>query len=93
MYGLTNASEATLWVIEKCLRDKHGCDQAERDMDPLVWYIRTGRASLEFLRKLSRAKAFMVARRLHESGSYEEAIQRVKHCIGYDKEEYWDGDQ
>lgn len=88
MYGLTTASEATMWAIEKCLRDRHGCDQAERDMDPLVWYIRTGRASLEFLRKLSHAKAFMVARRLHEGGSYEETIQRVKRYIEYAEEEY-----
>ena len=78
--------ENILWRIERVLRAKYGIDQADRDIDPLAWYIKTGRASMEFIKLLSDAKPFMVARRLHEGGSYEETIQRVKKLIGYTEE-------
>lgn len=66
-----------LWSIERYLMNKYGYDTAQRDMDPLRWYIFTGRASAYVVRQILSAKPFMVGRLLHKGGSYDEAIQRV----------------
>ena len=60
-----------LWDIQRYGMQHYGVDEAARDISPLKWYINTGRASLEFTRKL------------HEGGSYDEAIQRIKDYIGF----------
>jgi hypothetical protein len=86
MYSWQTASGAVLWVLEAQLRKRYGIDQAERDLAPLAWYINTGRASTDFIKLLSQAKPFMVARRLHDGGSYDEVIRRVKRYIGYEEE-------
>ena len=75
--------ETCLWHIERHLIQKHGTRQAEIDMYPLRWYVNTGRASMDFLRSLMNAKHFMVARKLHEGGSYDEALRRLKAYIHY----------
>jgi hypothetical protein len=76
------AVDNKLWEIEKVLMNKYGCDAAAREGAPLRWYIETGRASLDFLHALLEAKPFMIARKLHEGGSYDEAIARVRKYIG-----------
>ena len=73
-----------LWEVEKVLMNRYGVDVAQRDMSTLYWYINTGRACVEFLNLLVKAKPFMVARRLHNGGSDEEIIKRVKYLIGFD---------
>lgn len=73
-----------LWQVKHYLSLRYGYQTADRDVDPLQWYIVTGRASTNFLQLLIKAKPFMIARRLHEGGSYDEAIARVKKLIGYD---------
>lgn len=78
--------ESCLWHIQRSIIKHHGFDQSERDIAPLKWYINTGRASLDFLNRLVEAKPFMIGRKLHEGGSYEDAIQRVKNYIGFDNE-------
>lgn len=75
--------ETCLWHIQRHLIEKHGTRQAEIDMDPLRWYVNTGRASIDFLRALITAKPFMVARKLHEGGSYDESLRRLKTYIHY----------
>lgn len=72
-----------LWQIKARLMGKYGCDQADNDIAPLSWYVSTGRASCEFLRLLVSAKPFMVARKLHDGGTYSEALDRIKQYIGY----------
>ena len=57
---------------------KYGVDQASRDLYPIQWYVRTGRASMEFIKKLCACKPFMIARLLHEDGSVDEQISRVR---------------
>lgn len=52
-------------------------DQANRDIAPLMWYIDTGRASTEFLRKLLDTKPYLVARRLRKGGTYDEVVNRI----------------
>lgn len=66
-----------IWKVQLYLMKKYGCDEAERDMDPLKWYIRSGRATITELYSLLEAKPFMVGRLLHEGGSWQEAIDRV----------------
>ena len=67
-----------LWAIESYLMHRYGTLRAEQDVDPLKWYINTSRASNSFVRAIINAKPFMIARRLHEGGSYEDAIKRVR---------------
>lgn len=67
-----------LWQIERCLMLKYGTLQAEKDVDPLRWYYTTGRASTAFLHALVNAKPYMVARRLHQGGSHDEAVARIR---------------
>lgn len=64
--------------VESYAMRKYGVDQAYRDLDPLRWYVETGRASMEFIKKLCNCKPFMIARLLHEGGSIEEQINRVR---------------
>ena len=73
--------ETALWLIKASLMKKYGCDAADRIIEPLVWYISTGRASTVFLRKLVNAKPFMVGRRLAAGGSTDEVVARVKEFI------------
>ena len=75
--------ETCLWHIQRYLIGKYGVDQSERDMYPLQWYVYTGRASPNFLKLLLNAKPFMIARKLHEGGSDQEIIERIKHYLNY----------
>lgn len=77
--------ETLLWSIQREDMMRHGCSQAERDMAPLLWYINTGRAPTEFLRKLKQARPCLIARDLHKGGSYEEAVNRVCKRIGFER--------
>lgn len=78
--------ETCLWHIQREIMTRHGCDAAERYMYPLTWYVNTGRASLDFLHKLVNARPVLVARDLAKGGSYDEALRRVFHRIGYRQE-------
>lgn len=73
----------TLFAIQKSLWKKYGVDEAQRIIDPLLWYINTGRAPVSFLGKLVQKKPYLIGRVLAKGGSYDEAIQRVKNYIGY----------
>ena len=78
--------ETGLWAIQRYLMQRYGVDQSAQDVAPLSWYIDTGRASVDFIRMVLTAKPFMVARKLHEGGTYDDVIQRVKSYIGYKEE-------
>lgn len=70
-----------LWEVRRRLMHKYGTNESYIDVAPLAWYIGTGRASTDFLRALLSCKPFMIARKLHEGGSYEEVIRRVNEYI------------
>lgn len=78
--------ETGLWHIERYLMLRYGVDTARRDMDPIKWYIYTGRASVGVINRLLSAKPFMVGRLLHKGGSYDETIRRVLSYIGIETE-------
>lgn len=76
-------AEEYLWKIQMNIAKKYGMDKAAVYVDPLVWYISTGRSSAEFDRKLTNAKHFMIARILVKNfGSHEDALRAVKRYIG-----------
>ena len=77
------AIETGLWAIERYLIQHYGTAQAVRDMAPLNWYIGTGRASCDYLRSLLEAKPYVIARALHNGGSYDEALARIKAKIRF----------
>ena len=79
--------DATLWEITVALMKRHGTDAAFREIAPLNWYIGTGRASTEFLKRLAAAKPFMIARKLHAGGSDDEIIRRVETYLGIERKE------
>lgn len=67
--------------VESYAMRKYGVDQASRDLYPIQWYVRTGRASMEFIKKLCACEPFMIARLLHEGGSVDEQISRVRDYV------------
>ena len=76
--------ETGLWHIQRYLMERYGVDQAVQDITPLSWYIGTGRASVDFIRAVLTGKHFMIARKLHKGGTYDEVIQRVKKYLKYE---------
>lgn len=69
------------WRVQRYLMERYGCDVASRDMQALNYFIGTGRASTVFLKALIAAKPYLVARRLHDGGSIDEAIARVRKLL------------
>ena len=72
--------------VERYGWSKYGIDQTDRDLDPLRWYIYTGRASVTFLHNLCQCKPFMIARILHRNTCFEDAINAVyKYVMGAER--------
>lgn len=78
----TTTIETGMWAIQRYLMKKYGASAASRDIEPLNWYINTGRASVSFISAVLDSKPFMIGRILHKGGSYDETIQRVKDYLG-----------
>ena len=76
-----------LWQVKRYMMGKYGCGTADREIDPLVWYISTGRAPTQFIGLLIQKKPYMIGRILHKGGSTDEAIARVKEYIGFEEED------
>ena len=82
----SSAIDFGLWSIQRELMQRHGTSAAERYMQPLKWYINTGRASITFLRCLFSARPVLIAHDLAKGGSDEEIINRVCSRIRYTRE-------
>ena len=72
-----------LWKVRSYMMRQYGCTTADREIDPLVWYVRTGRATIDFLKRLYAVKPYIIARILHKGGSHLEAIEAIKSRIGF----------
>ena len=70
-----------IWKVQKYMMTHYGCDNAIREIDPLIWYIQTGRASGQTIRALLEKKPYMIGRLLHKGGSHDECIARIKEYI------------
>ena len=79
------AIENGLWRIQRYLIYRRGLtvSESERAVAPLAWYVATGRASADFLRRMLTAKPFMLARKLTQGGSDDEILRRIKKYLGY----------
>ena len=75
--------ETMLWHIQREIMQRHGVDASYRMMSPLNWYVSTGRASIDFLRRLSEAQPVLIARDLAKGGSDDEILRRIFKRIGY----------
>lgn len=76
--------ETFLWNVQRELMDRYGVDTAKREIEPLRWYVDTGRASTPCIKKMMEAKPFMLARKLHQCGSTSEIINRILKYIGWE---------
>lgn len=74
----TTAIDEKLWQVRKYLMERYGCDKADIIIDPLVWYIGTGRASVAFLKAFLQSKTFMTARKLAKARTHDMAIGSLK---------------
>lgn len=70
-----------IWNVKSYMMRKYGCDTAEREIYPLVWYIETGRASAQFLGDMVQRKPYMIGRLLHQGGSDDLSISRIRDYI------------
>lgn len=77
--------ETAMWRIQMDMVRRYGLsiDRAAQLMSPLHWYVRTGRATPDFLQRMIICKPFKISRRLVQEGSDEEIIKQIKKCIGY----------
>ena len=62
-------------------------DESYLVMSPLEWYIATGRASVDFLNRLTNTRPCLIARDCIKGGSCEEVINRICKRIGYKREQ------
>lgn len=71
-------AERILLKIELKLMARYGVDESYRILDPLKWYINTGRASVDFIRRLGAEEPETIAHLLEQGGSVEDAVNRIK---------------
>lgn len=74
--------EKKLWEIYFWLCRKHISLEASKLLDPLKWYVGTGRSTLEFDKRLVNARTYMIGRILEKDGSVQEVVDRVKKYLG-----------
>ena len=74
----SNLIDTYLWGVRRYVRNKLGIDAGDRAMYPLMWYINTGRASTDFLKRLLNTKEFVIGRILIGGGNYDEVIRKIK---------------
>lgn len=71
-------SERILMTYHTSLMKRHGVLESERLMTPLAWYIRTGRASADYINRLDKADPKKVMAILEQEGSVEDILGRLK---------------
>lgn len=79
------AVDEYLWQVRRYLWKKTGSvDAGNRLIDPLHWYVQTGRASVTFLHKLTDKKPYVIGRQLLTTGqcSTDEAIRIIRQYLG-----------
>lgn len=75
-------SEDYIWKVYLILMTKYGVLAADRKIDPLAYYINSGRASALFLNRLYEIEPEMIADSLAKEGSHKAAIDRIWKLIG-----------
>ena len=86
------AIDDTIWAIRSKVYHKLGdANATDRAMEPLFWYIKTGRAPLEFERLFKACtprQLSTIASRLikHSGGDYQNTINSICQYIGFQRE-------
>ena len=80
-YTMTK-SDSYIFSVWHYLAGKHGTREADRLIDPLQWYINTGRASTGFLNCLYLVKPYCIGRILAKGGSHDEIVKRIRKRVG-----------
>lgn len=77
--------DSYLFDTQKAMWKTLSVNDSSNAIYPLAWYIQTGRASLEFLRKMVQVKPFVMARFLIkiQDNSVDVAVDLIKKKIGY----------
>jgi hypothetical protein len=75
-------SDRYIWKVEEYLLRTHGVTETWRMLDPLQWYINTGRASVTFLHLLYDVKPYCIGKILAKGGSHDEVIRKIRKRIG-----------
>lgn len=78
-----NSIDNYLWDVRHKCHTTIGVDRGDAACYPLVYYINTGRASGEFLRKLFAVSPTRIARICMGGGSIDEVIARIKKAVKY----------
>ena len=76
--------EDYIFQVWQYIAKREGTMMADKLISPIAWYINTGRASTDFIRKLLETKYFVIARLLMKYGitADDTVIHEVKHKIG-----------
>ena len=72
-----------LWAVKSPLTQYYGVCRGTMKMYPLEYYINSGRASADFLRKLLSADPKIISKILSYGGSDAEVMDRIKREIGF----------
>lgn len=72
-----------LWDVRRETRRVLGVDRGDAACYPLAYYINTGRASCEFLRKLIAVSPTRIARLLMGGDSDDYIMSRIKGAVKY----------
>lgn len=75
--------DSYLWDVRVKTRETLGIDRGDMALNPLVYYIGTGRASSAFLRCLFKVSPTRIARLLMGGGSDTLILDRIKQAIKY----------
>lgn len=75
-----------LWDVRKSMWKKLTMNETSVAIDPLKYYVETGRASVSFLHKLIQVKPYVMARYLIkiQDNSVDTIIELIKKKIGYE---------
>lgn len=77
------AIDTYVYEVEKALRRYVGISETAEKLNPLWWYISSGRASSDFLHKLFDEKPFVIARILAKHRTEDDAMNAIKKKLNY----------
>ena len=75
-------SDEYIWRVESYLMKRYGVTEAQRMIDPLAWYINTGRASATFLHNMYDVQPYCIGKILAKGGSYDDTVKRIRKRLG-----------
>lgn len=81
-------SDEYIWKVESYLMKRYGVDAMHRMVDPLRWYVNTGRASATFLINMYGVQPYCIGKILAKGGSHDEVIKKIRKRLGFPEVTY-----